>query len=227
MSARFHWPRAIVPVVAVILLGLVAGGGGWPSPAEETRSRPTQHSATGTDGWSERPPRERPPSTSAVERTAGAPAPFDPDDFLPPVSLPTSPPLAVAGEVVSGPPVLENAGGIVVHARLAPFIRTLLAEAEVAGIPLEGGGHRDAAKQRRLRAQNCPDPVSSPPSGCSPPTARVGESLHQAGLAIDFTSGGELIRDRNSPAYGFIEANADWMGLRVHPEEPWHWSFRP
>lgn len=222
MSGRRHWPHAAVPVVAVILLGLIAAAGGWPSSEQGTSTRATETSATGTESGP-----ERTRSTFAVEETGGDPAPLDPGDFAPPISLPSPPLFPVPSEVVSGPLALESAGGIVVHARLAPFIRTLLAEAEVAGIPLEGGGHRDAANQRRLRAQNCPDPVNSPPSDCSPPTARVGESLHQAGLAIDFTSGGELIVDRNSPAYRFIEANAGWMGLRVHPQEPWHWSFRP
>lgn len=128
-------------------------------------------------------------------------------------------------EVVNGPPSLENVEGIVVHERLAPFIRTLLDEAEVAGVSLEGGGYRNRSAQQRLRAQNCPDPANSPPSSCSPPTARVGESLHEFGLAIDFTSGGALIVDRTDPAYRFLEANASWSGLEVHPQEPWHWSF--
>lgn len=111
------------------------------------------------------------------------------------------------------------------HERLAPILRTLLAQAEIAGVSLEGAGYRDSATQRRLRIQNCPDPVNSPPSSCSPPTARVGESLHEYGTAIDFTSNGQLILDRDHPAYRFLQANAPRLGIEVLPSEPWHWSF--
>jgi hypothetical protein len=75
--------------------------------------------------------------------------------------------------------------------------------------------------------QNCPDPVRSLASACSPPTAPVGRSLHESGLAVDFTSGGELIVDRTHPAYRFLAAQGPGFGLQVHPQEPWHWSFRP
>lgn len=152
---------------------------------------------------------------------------IDPDDLLEPFKLPPttqhpSPP----SERVTGPPALESVQGIVVHERLAPFLRTLLVEAESAGVSLGGGGFRGRAAQARLRAQNCPDPVASPPEACSPPTARVGESLHEYGLAIDFTADDGLIVDRDHPAYRFLEANSSWTGLVPHPSEPWHWSYR-
>lgn len=161
------------------------------------------------------------------EVLASGTVPLDPDDFLTPLELPppTEPP-GVPSEQVSGPPALESVDGIVVHARLAPLLRTLLAEADMAGLDLGGGGHRDRAAQARLRAQNCPDPVASPAEACSPPTARVGESLHEYGLAIDFTVDGSLLLDREHPAYRFLDANSAWTGLVPHPSEPWHWSYR-
>ena len=146
---------------------------------------------------------------------------------LPPLELPSAEPLPTAPEALRGPPVVEDANGIVVHERLAPLVRTLLADAEIAGIELEGTGYRDIAAQRRLRAANCPNPATSPAEDCSPPTALPGTSFHESGLAIDFTSGGELITSREHPAYRWLAANAGWIGLRVHPDEPWHWSYRP
>lgn len=160
-------------------------------------------------------------------RVPPGPGSLDPDDFVPLPELGPTFDLTAEGEDLTGPPSLANVDGIVVHERLAPFLRTLLDEAEVAGVALEGGGYRDAASQRRLRAKNCPDPERSPAAACSPPTAKVGESLHEYGLAVDFTSGGTLILERGSPAYRFLAANSRWSGLEPHPQEPWHWSYRP
>lgn len=212
--------HAAAAAACLLAVGVLAGGSAWPSASQEdierpaASSTPTRRSGGSSDAGT---PDLPPGSWNAVT--------FDPDDVLPPLSIPEPQPLEIEAEVVTGPPVLENVDGIVVHQRLAPILRTLLHQAEIAEVSLEGGGYRDRAAQQRLRAQNCPDPVNSPPSSCSPPTARVGESLHEYGLAIDFTSGGELIVDRSHPAYRFLQANADRFGLVVHPREPWHWSF--
>lgn len=209
--------RSGAAAACLIAVGAIVGGNGWSSVSQDTDERPTRMSTS--------PLAAADPATAAS--SAGAPdsAALDPDDFLPPLSIPEPQPLEIEPEIVTGPPALENVDGIVVHQRLAPFLRTLLAQAEVAEVSLEGGGYRDRAAQQRLRIQNCPDPVNSPPSSCSPPTARVGESLHEYGLAIDFTSAGQLIVDRTHPAYRFLQANAGQFGLVVHPQEPWHWSF--
>lgn len=206
--------------LVLALTALVAGG--WPSAEDRGSSAspapPSAPTSTPTAVSGDR--------TEQREASSGAVS-LDPGDFVPPVEVGTPFRLTVPGEYVTGPPSVENVDGIVVHERLAPFIRTLLAEAEVAGVALEGGGYRNSTAQQRLRAQNCPDPVNSPASACSPPTAKVGQSLHEYGLAVDFTSGGELILDRTSAAYRFLEANSGWNGLEVHPQEPWHWSYRP
>lgn len=214
--------RSVGAAGALVLALTVLAAGGWPSAEEPGASVPPPPPAASIE-----PPAV--PSEGGPQRPGSRPrsASFDPDDFVPPLELDAPFRLTVPGEYVTGPPAVENVDGIVVHERLAPFVRTLLAEAEVAGIPLEGGGYRDSTAQRRLRAQNCPDPVSSPASACSPPTAKVGQSLHEYGLAIDFTSRGELILDRSSAAYRFLEANSGWNRLEVHPQEPWHWSYRP
>ena len=215
MKGFGHRRHAGIAAACLIVLGALAGGG-WPSASEAHVERsPTAPT----------PALVSPPTSNGQLNSPAGRVRLDADALLPPLSIPEPQPLEIPADVVNGPPALENVDGIVVHERLAPFVRTLLAEAEVAGVSLEGGGYRNRTAQQRLRIKNCPDPANSAPSSCSPPTARVGESLHEYGLAVDFTSGGALIVDRNHPAYRFLEANASWSGLEVHPQEPWHWSF--
>lgn len=119
---------------------------------------------------------------------------------------------------------LRNVRGIWVHESIADNLEALLAAADADGMPLSGSGYRDPARQQQLREQNCPDPYNSPPNSCSPPTARAGASMHERGLAIDFTYGGRVISSRSSPAFQWMSANAPRYGFRNLPEEPWHWS---
>ena len=123
-----------------------------------------------------------------------------------------------------GPVPLRNVRGIWVHESMAPSLENLLAAAQADGITYGGGGYRDPEDQRRLRQANCPDPESSPASSCSPPTARPGQSMHERGLAVDFTYGGRVIGSRSSPGYRWLDQNASRFGLRNLPSEPWHWS---
>lgn len=129
------------------------------------------------------------------------------------------------GGVVSSANVpLRNVRGIWVHESIADNLERLLAAAEADGIVLGGAGYRDPADQRRLREAHCPDPDTSPPSACRPPTARPGQSMHERGLAVDFTYGGRVITSRSSPAYRWLAANAARSGFYNLPSEPWHWS---
>ncbi len=209
--------RRRLPAVAALSLaaGLVMAGGRWAPAVNSVRPSPDATIAAAP--------------TLDVRTSASRPAPPAPlpTPSLPPLDLPPAEPVPAGSEIDSGPPAVEDADGIVVRERLAPLVRTLLADAEIAGIELEGTGYRDIAAQRRLRAANCPNPATSPAEECSPPTALPGTSFHESGLAIDFTSGGELITSREHPAYRWLAANAGWIGLRVHPDEPWHWSYRP
>ena len=118
---------------------------------------------------------------------------------------------------------LVNVRGIVVDATIADSLNALLEAAEADGIVLGGGGYRDPAAQRRLRRQNCPS-ANSPASSCRPPTAKPGQSLHEQGLAIDFTYNGTTINSRSSPAFRWLAANAQNYGFYNLPSEPWHWS---
>jgi hypothetical protein len=123
------------------------------------------------------------------------------------------------------PPPLARVGVFTVHEALADDLADLLAAAEDDGIDLGGWGYRDSAAQWNLRVAHCPDPVSSPSSACSPPTAPVGSSMHERGLAIDFTcAGGQSIGTHASPCYQWLAAHAEAYGLYNLPSEPWHWS---
>lgn len=119
--------------------------------------------------------------------------------------------------------------GFQVHRSIAAQLDALLEAAEADGIILGGGGHRSHENQIQLRIAHCggDDPYSiweRPAGECSPPTARPGSSLHELGLAIDFTYQGQTISSHSSPAFVWLAENAHVYGFRNLPSEPWHWS---
>jgi hypothetical protein len=118
--------------------------------------------------------------------------------------------------------------GIRVHESIAPQLEAMLAAAERDGVDLGGGGFRSSEEQIALRRAHCgDDPISiweKPPGECSPPTARPGTSLHELGLAVDFTHRGAAISSQSSPAFQWLAANARYFGFYNLPSEPWHWS---
>jgi hypothetical protein len=123
---------------------------------------------------------------------------------------------------------LVDVRGIRVHSSIAAQLEALLVAAEADGIVLRGGGYRSYEAQIQTRRANCgDDPYSvfeKPPGECSPPTARPGTSMHELGLAIDFTYNGSIISSRSSPAFQWLAENAAWYGFYNLPSEPWHWS---
>ena len=118
---------------------------------------------------------------------------------------------------------LRTVRGITVHADIADELDDMLGAAESDGVSMGGWGYRDPEDQARLRRQNCPDPERSPSSSCRPPTARPGHSMHERGLAVDFTSGGSTLGS-GSAGYRWLRANAARYGFYNLPGEPWHWS---
>ena len=124
------------------------------------------------------------------------------------------------------PSPLTQVRGIRVHADIAPAIEALLADAEADGIVLAGWGYRTTetadlpppAALRRRGRQRCRRRLRSPGSACSPPTAKPGSSMHELGLAIDFTHDGASIGSHDSPAYQWLAAHAGDYGLRNLPE---------
>jgi len=105
----------------------------------------------------------------------------------------------------------------------------MLDDASSSGVSLCGGGYRSPAGQIATRQANCGSSYYAiyemPPSQCSPPTARPGTSMHEQGLAIDFTcNGGGVISSRSSPCFTWLAANGAGYGFYNLPSEPWHWS---
>ena len=124
---------------------------------------------------------------------------------------------------------LAEVKGIVVSAAIASQLAALLAAAEAAGISLGGGGYRDSSQQIGVRRSNCGTShyaiYRMPPSSCSPTTALPGTSMHEQGIAIDFTVNGSSISGRSTPAFRWLAANAGRFGFHNLPSEPWHWSI--
>ena len=131
------------------------------------------------------------------------------------------PPIVGGGDIVS-------VGGIEVNRSIASQVQGLLEAASSAGFSFGGGGWRSSQSQIDLRRAHCGssdyDIYDKPASECSPPTAKPGSSMHEQGLAIDFTCSGHLIQSRSDPCYGWLAGNAGRFGLYNLPSEPWHWS---
>jgi probable HAF family extracellular repeat protein len=124
---------------------------------------------------------------------------------------------------------LADVRGITVNAAIAAPLEQLLAAAEADGLNLSGGGHRSPEEQIELRRQHCGDSYYAiyemPSSQCSPPTARPGRSLHERGLAIDFTCDGALIESHSDPCFQWMATHATRYGFFNLASEPWHWSL--
>ncbi len=133
----------------------------------------------------------------------------------------TRPPIPPSSEIVS-------VNGILIHTSAADELRALLDAAAADGIILGGGGWRSSDTQVELRKAHCGTSEyaiwEAHPNECSPPTARPGQSMHERGLAVDFTVNGRAIRSRDSDAFRWLAANAPSYGFRNLPSEPWHWS---
>lgn len=131
------------------------------------------------------------------------------------------PPIATPDDIV-------NVQGINVHESIAGTVDRLLNAARNDGIDLGGWGYRDNIKQIELRQRHCGTSDYAvwdmPASACRPPTARPGQSMHERGLAIDFTYNGGSITTRSNPGFVWLANNAGAYGFVNLPSEPWHWS---
>ena len=118
--------------------------------------------------------------------------------------------------------------GIQVNVQIADALGRMLEAAEADGIVFSGGGYRSSNSQVELREAHCGsseyDIYERPASQCSPPTARPGSSMHERGLAIDFTYNGSVITSQSSPGYQWLRGHASRYGLYNLASEPWHWS---
>lgn len=117
--------------------------------------------------------------------------------------------------------------GVWVHHLVAPNVFAMFIAAAGDGVFLGGSAYRDSTRQIQLRAAHCGSSYEAmftmPSSSCSPPTARPGRSMHERGLAIDFTEGGRTL-SRSSASFRWLSENAADFGFFNLPSEPWHWS---
>jgi hypothetical protein len=117
--------------------------------------------------------------------------------------------------------------GVWVHHLVAPNVLAMFIAAFEDGVVLGGSAHRDSSRQIQLRASHCGTSYEAlftmPSSSCSPPTARPGQSMHERGLAIDFTEGGRVL-NRSSASFVWLSQNAADFGFFNLPSEAWHWS---
>lgn len=122
-----------------------------------------------------------------------------------------------------------SGGSITVASSIADNLQSLLNAAASDGVSMCGGGYRSSQGQIETRRRNCGTSdyaiYEMPASECNPPTARPGTSMHEQGLAVDFTcNGGGVIGSRSSPCYQWMDRNASGYGFYNLPSEPWHWS---
>jgi LAS superfamily LD-carboxypeptidase LdcB len=120
---------------------------------------------------------------------------------------------------------LATVGGITVAAQIAGPLQALLSAARAGGLTLTGGGYRSSAQQITLRAAHCGASYYAiyqmPAGSCHPPTAPPGQSMHEVGLAIDFSN----CSSHGTACYRWLSANASRFGFYNLPSEPWHWSI--
>jgi hypothetical protein len=119
-------------------------------------------------------------------------------------------------------------GSITVAGSIASSLQSLLDASYADGVMLCGGGYRDPQQQIELRKAHCGTSYYAiyemPSSQCSPPTAQPGSSMHEQGLAVDFTCDGGGSVSSGSSCFAWLSANAASYGLYNLPSEPWHWS---
>ena len=119
-------------------------------------------------------------------------------------------------------------GSITVAGSISQSLQALLDAAAADGVMLCGGGYRSPDEQIQLRMEHCGTSnyaiYEMPASQCDPPTAKPGTSLHEQGLAVDFTCNGGGTVSSGDECWVWLEANAADYGLYNLPSEPWHWS---
>lgn len=169
------------------------------------------------------PPAPQPNAGTAAPTTASTAAPVT---TRPPATTTTT---TVRPIVINITPVDTTwVRGIEVASVIAPQFEAMMAAAEASGLRLTGSGYRNILEQIEIRREVCGptdyDIFVKPSWECSPPVAIPGRSMHERGLAIDFSDADDLIRSREHPAYLWLAEHAKKYGFYNLPSEPWHWS---
>jgi len=103
-------------------------------------------------------------------------------------------------------------------------IANLITASKRDGIIFGGSSFRSYEDQIALRKANCPNWQTSRSSDCHPPTAIAGNSMHEMGLATDFSINGSYINTRSSEGFIWLSKNASKYIYYNFAPEPWHWS---
>ncbi|MEY2424852.1 MAG: hypothetical protein QOI61_424 [Actinomycetota bacterium] len=123
---------------------------------------------------------------------------------------------------------LTTVRGITVATQIADQLERMLSAADADGKRFGGSGYRSSEGQVAARRRNCGtsnyDVYDKPSSQCHPPTAKPGQSMHEQGLAIDFTYNGSVIQSHSNEGYQWLRSNAARYGFYNLPSEAWHWS---
>jgi D-alanyl-D-alanine carboxypeptidase-like protein len=117
-----------------------------------------------------------------------------------------------------------NGQTMTVATTIADSVQRLLDDAVADGVALCGWGYRTTTEQIALRREHCGTSdyavYEMPASQCRPPTARPGSSMHELGLAVDFSD----CSSQSDPCWQWLNTRAAAYGLYNLPSEPWHWS---
>jgi LAS superfamily LD-carboxypeptidase LdcB len=136
--------------------------------------------------------------------------------------------VASRGSFRGGSVSLATVHGITVAASIAGQLNSMLNAADADGMRFGGTGYRSSSGQIAARRSNCGsssyDIYEKPSSRCHPPTAKPGQSMHERGLAVDFTYNGSIINSRSNTGYRWLSAHARNYGFYNLPSEAWHWS---
>ena len=123
---------------------------------------------------------------------------------------------------------LATVHGITVAASIAPRLNSMLNAADADGYHFGGTGYRSSAGQIATRKRNCGsssyDVYDKPSGSCHPPTAKPGQSMHERGLAVDFTYNGSIINSHGNAGFRWLAGHASSYGFYNLPSEAWHWS---
>jgi hypothetical protein len=123
------------------------------------------------------------------------------------------------------PGAIEPSRGV--NVSIASQALAMITSMQQAGLSPSGSAFRSYEAQQGLRQKNCPDPVNSSASACSPPTAKPGTSFHEVGLAIDFSNmcyPSSTCAAGTNANYDWLVANASKFGFTKLNSEAWHWS---
>jgi len=148
-------------------------------------------------------------------------------------------------ECPQGVAKVQTEGGVFIACKgdVSTHLKNMIAKAKGDNIILSGGGFRTRDQQIQARKDNgCKDVFNTPPSDCKIPTAKPGTSMHEKGVAFDFTCDGKLIsidenktgtkksgifkvKPETKKCFDWLTKNARGFGLYNLKSENWHWSI--